>query len=128
MQLQAVNSGSPIIIKRFINATIGWIRYKPLMVYITQRDEYEQIIEAMREKLELTIPKLCRYFDNKHFENILPELAHYHKKVKKHFMAFQATKTAWGKVMKKIDSNQLFILRSRIYSTKKTCCAATYYY
>jgi hypothetical protein len=103
-QLQAVNSASPVIIKRFINATIGWIRYKPLMVYITQRDEYEPIIKTMREKLELTIPKLCRYFNNNHFENILPELVHYHKNVRKNFAAFEATKTAWGKVMKKIDS------------------------
>ena len=90
--------------KRFTGKMIGWIRYKPLMVYITQRDEYEEIIKAMREKLELTIPKLCRYFNNNHFENILPELAHYHKNVRKHFAAFEATKTAWGKVMKKIDS------------------------
>lgn len=102
-ELQAVDSNSPIIIKRFINATLGWIRYKPLMVYITQRDKYEEIISAMHEKLELTIPKFCRYFNNNHFENILPELAHYHKKVKKHFAAFEATKTAWAKVMQDIN-------------------------
>lgn len=27
--------------RRFINASIGWVRYKPLLVYITQRSAYE---------------------------------------------------------------------------------------
>lgn len=101
--LEAVDSGSAEIVKRFSNAAIGWIRYKPLMVYITQHDDYEEIIKDMREKLELTIPKLCRYFKNSHFEQILHELMHYHNNVKRHFTAFQYTKIAWAKVMKEID-------------------------
>lgn len=103
VELQAVDSNSTAIVKRFINATIGWIRYKPLMVYITQREQYEEIIKTTHEKLELTIPKLCRYFKNNHFEDILPELAHYHKKVHKHFNAFEKTKIAWAKVMQDIN-------------------------
>lgn len=103
LELQAVDSSSAAIVKRFINATIGWIRYKPLMVYITQREQYEEIIKTTHEKLELTIPKLCRYFKNNHFEDILPELAHYHKKVHKHFNAFEKTKIAWAKVMQDIN-------------------------
>ena len=103
IELQAVNSNSPVIIKRFINATIGWIRYKPLMVYITQDGDYEEIIKSMQRNLELTIPKLCQYFNNNRFERILHELDHYHNNVKKHFAAFQQTKIAWAKLMEEIN-------------------------
>jgi len=101
--LQPVDSSLPIIVKRFSNAAIGWIRYKPLMVYITQRDEYELIMNDVQKKLELTIPKLCRYFHTDHFEQIRHELFHYRNNVKRHYAAFQYTKIAWAKVMAEID-------------------------
>jgi len=101
--LEPVDSSSPVIVRRFSNAAIGWIRYKPMMVYITQPDQYEEIIKDMRQKLELTVPKLCRYFKNHHFEQILHELEHYHNNVKRHFISFQYTKIAWQKVMENID-------------------------
>jgi len=102
-ELQPVDSSSPVIVKRFSNAAIGWIRYKPLMIYITQPDEYEEIIKDVREKLDYTVPKLCRYFKNEHFELIRYELLHYHNNVKRHFNAFQYTKIAWEKVLNNID-------------------------
>lgn len=101
--LEPVDASSASIVKRFSNAAIGWIRYKPLMVYITQREEYEKIMQVVEEKLELTIPKLCRYFHTNHFEQIRHELFHYHNNVKRHFAAFQYTKLAWSKVMTQID-------------------------
>ncbi|MEO8720472.1 MAG: hypothetical protein ABI297_03090 [Ginsengibacter sp.] len=101
--LESVDSSSPQIIKRFSTAAIGWIRYKPLMVYITQRDHYEETIKTMEEKLEITIPKLCNYFHTDHFKQILPELRHYHKNVGRHYKAFQNTKIAWAKVIAEID-------------------------
>lgn len=102
--LLPVDPHSPVIIKRFINATIGWIRYKPLMLYITQPEEYESIIETMRQHLKLTIPKLCAYFNTNQFEQILVEMENYHKKVHKHFNAFEQTKKSWQKVMKSLAS------------------------
>lgn len=35
--LEGIDGKAPANQKRFINATIGWIRYKPLLVYITQK-------------------------------------------------------------------------------------------
>jgi hypothetical protein len=90
-------------VKRFSNAAIGWIRYKPLMVYITQREQFEAIMKDVEEKLELTIPKLCRYFHTNHFEQIRHELFHYRNNVKRHYAAFQYTKKAWAKVMADIE-------------------------
>lgn len=98
--LQAVNASSPAIVKRFISACIGWIRYKPLMLYITRTEDYEELIEKVKTNLEVSIPKFCIYFQNEHFRQILIELAQYHKNVRKHFNAFQSTKTAWSELIK----------------------------
>lgn len=96
--LGGVVANSAAVIKRFTAATIGWIRYKPLLVYITQREHYEQSMKDIEEKLVTTIPKLCAYFDTKEFENVLKEFKSYTKKVEMHFAEFTATKKAWSKL------------------------------
>lgn len=104
--LQPVDATSPDVVKRFINATIGWIRYKPLMLYITQREHYEETIQQMQQDLEFVIPKFCLFFKNDQFSQILQELAYYHKNVRKHFAAFEATKTAWKKLITYTTKNK----------------------
>lgn len=93
------DNSSPEVIKRFIKATIGWIRYKPLLMYIVHREDYEHIITEMRVNLEMTVPKMCAYFNTREFEQLHAELKHYDKNVKKHFAAFQNTKKAWARII-----------------------------
>jgi hypothetical protein len=95
----AVNSHSPLVINRFIKAAAGWIRYKPLLMYITQRDNYEKNIADMKSNLNLIVPKLAGYFGVKEFDQLLVELNIYHKNVKKHFAAFEETKRVWAKII-----------------------------
>lgn len=99
VSLESIDSISPANLKRFIAATIGWIRYKPLLVYITNRAEYEHIMADMEAKLTATIPKLCAYFNTREFEKILKEFAVYRKNTRRHFDDFEATKHAWSKLM-----------------------------
>lgn len=99
LSLDAIDSVSPVILKRFVNATIGWIRYKPLLVYITKREEYDTIMVEMQEKLDFTIPKLCAYFNTKDFEKIHQEFTFYKRNVVKHYNDFEATKISWAKLM-----------------------------
>lgn len=99
--LQPVDANQPSVVKRFINASIGWIRYKPLMLYITRRNEYEDLIREVKKNLEVSVPKFCSYFQTDQFRQILSELALYHKNVKRHFNAFEATKSAWFELIKK---------------------------
>jgi len=61
-ELKPMENTSNEIFKRFVNATIGWIRYKPLLVYITDRDNFEATMKTMEDNLIYTIPKLCAYF------------------------------------------------------------------
>lgn len=99
IKLQHIRPDNEQIITRFYNACIGWIRYKPLLLRITQPDAYDDKIIEMREKLTVTLPKVCAYFDKPEFTNILDEMEKYHKNVAKHAWEFQETKRIWEKVM-----------------------------
>jgi len=99
-KLRTMSADSSVITKRFLRASIGWIRYKPLLLYITQRDNYETEIMKMKENLANVIPKICSYFGNEEFMNILDELEFYHTHVEDHYRDFENTKSAWIKVMK----------------------------
>ena len=107
--LKAIRADSAAITKRFLKASIGWIRYKPLLLYITQRDNYETEIMKMREALSIVIPKICNYFENDEFKNILTELEFYHTHVEGHYKDFENTKTAWLKVIRFLKNNEITI-------------------
>jgi hypothetical protein len=99
-KLKAMRADSSVITKRFLRASIGWIRYKPLLLYITQRDNYETEIMKMKENLSNVIPNICSYFENDEFKNILDELEFYHTHVEDHYKDFENTKSAWLKIIK----------------------------
>ncbi len=101
-ELVGVDAHDSFVRQRFIKASIGWIRYKPLLTYITQPDRYESIIEEMARKLGSVVPKLCEYFGTQQFEQIQTDLAKYHRNVRRHFRAFEATRNAWMKVTQAI--------------------------
>jgi hypothetical protein len=97
-KLEHIMGDSKKVATRFFSACIGWIRYKPLLLYITRRDEYKVQIAKMRENLIAVLPKLCDYFSNKKFMDILDELNKYDRQVEKHFAAFHTTQAAWKKL------------------------------
>ncbi len=95
VSLAPIEANSPEIVKRFINASIGWIRYKPLMIYITDRAGYESSMKDIEEKLKSSIPKLCKYFGTEEFEIIFQDFLKFKKNVENHFKDFEDTKKAW---------------------------------
>ncbi len=86
-------------VDRFYCACIGWIRYKPLLMYITNNHEYDKIIKEMKEVLSQTIPKICEYFNDNRFHNILKELKIYDSKVEEHYNSYLNAKKSWELVI-----------------------------
>jgi len=105
-RLKFVKADSEQTIARFYKACIGWIRYKPLLLYITNPDSYKDKVNEIREKLKMTLPKICAYFQEPDFVNVLSELEKYHKNVEKHYRAFKAAQYAWAKIMKYFSNNR----------------------
>ncbi|HMM05551.1 MAG TPA: hypothetical protein PKD52_02640 [Clostridiales bacterium] len=98
-QLKPVDAASESVLRRFYAACVGWIRYKPLLLYITDRGHYQERIKTTEEQLKQTLPMICDYFDTKSFMKILPELRKYAANVEKHYAAFEESKTLWAKLM-----------------------------
>jgi len=107
IRLKFIKADTEQITTRFYKACIGWIRYKPLLLYITQPDRYEEKIEEMREQLNETLPKICAYFGQPDFINVLVELEKYHKNVEKHYREFLETQRIWAKIMEHFAHHQL---------------------
>jgi len=99
IRLKFIKADTEQIITRFYKACIGWIRYKPLLLYITQPDQYEEKIQEMREQLTMTLPKICAYFGQPDFMKVLAELEKYDRNVKKHYYEFGETQRIWAKIM-----------------------------
>jgi hypothetical protein len=98
-KLKFIKADSEEITARFYRACIGWIRYKPLLLYITDPDTYMEKIEDMRKKLKEALPKICAYFQEPDFNKILTELEEYHKNIENHYRAFKETQVVWAKIM-----------------------------
>lgn len=105
IKLKYIQADSEKIVTRFYRACIGWIRYKPLLMYITQRENYESKIDEMREQLKVTLPKICDYFGRDDFMNISIELERYNRNVKKHYNQFVQTQEIWSKINTFLSNN-----------------------
>jgi hypothetical protein len=99
IHLKYIKADDDEIIARFYRACLGWVRYKPLLVYITNRGAYEETIGDMRKRLDESLPKICEYFGKPEFMNVAAELEKYHEQVKSHYREFQNVKKAWAKIM-----------------------------
>jgi hypothetical protein len=104
-ELKFIRADSEQITNRFYRACIGWIRYKPLLLYITGKDSYEEKIQEMRKNLQEVLPKVCAYFNDTNFNNILVELDEYDKNVENHYQAFKETQVVWTKIMEHFANN-----------------------
>lgn len=104
IKLKSIRADSEPIVNRFYNACIGWIRYKPLLLYITRQEDYEEKIEEMREKIVVSLPSVCAYFGRQDFMNISKELERYNKNVKKHYQQFLDVQQIWTKISEFLTS------------------------
>ncbi len=102
--LKPIRPDSEQVVKRFYRACVGWVRYKPLLMYLTDRDSYPDKIREMKENLERSLPAVCAYFGREEFRTILKELEKYHAHVEKHAREFQALREIWRRMMENLHA------------------------
>ncbi len=88
--------------QRFLKTTIGWIKYKPLLYYLTEKENYKSIIENTRNNLISSVPKINTAFETCDFGCLVKELEEYNKNVKKHYKEFLRTTEIWDELKYKI--------------------------
>ena len=81
---------------RFLKASIGWVKYKPLLLYIKDREDYDTKIHKMMGELERTVPKLNAMFGDNSFSLLLDELRIYNQDVRQHFEEYKRTNEIWN--------------------------------
>ncbi|MDD3172875.1 MAG: hypothetical protein PHF63_04320 [Herbinix sp.] len=112
-KLNHIEANSGQIVERFYKACIGWVRYKPLYLYITQREDYENKIFEVKKNLSLTLSKVSNYFGVEKFQNILKELEYYDKHVRRHYEQFYKTKVSWKQLIDSINFKNETLLASK---------------
>lgn len=90
------------IADRFFKASIGWVKYKPLLIFITDRNNYKEIINETRKNLKLSIPKMNKAFEGSDFTCLLKELDEYDKNVEKHYKEYIRTTEVWNDLKDKL--------------------------
>jgi hypothetical protein len=98
IKLKHIQADSEPVIMRFYRACIGWIRYKPLLLYITQQACYDEKIDEMRKRFFTTLPRFCAYFGREDFMNVLKELERYNRNVKKHYQQYLEVQQIWANI------------------------------
>ena len=91
--------------QRFLKTTRGWIKYKPLLCYISNRNTYREVIDEAKIKLTKSIDKIGTAFDFCDFSCLINELDEYDNLVEKHYDEYIETNAVWNKIKNKIMSN-----------------------
>ena len=102
--LRKINVKEEHIKNRFLKASIGWIKYKPLLLYIKDRENYKKEIKDMEEKLSVIVPKLNNIFNGNCFSALIEELEKYDNDVEKHYNDYIRTNEIWNTLKGKINS------------------------
>lgn len=90
--------GDMSIEERFLKASKGWIKYKPLLLYLTEQKNYRNRINETIEKLKLGIPIMNQIFNSYEFEDLLEELQKYDQNVKKDYREYLRTNEIWKQI------------------------------
>lgn len=101
-KLSKVVLGDAEIEQRFLKATIGWIRYKPLLHYINDRENYKEIIEKAKDNLKKSVGKMSTAFATCDFSCLIDELNQYDADVEKHYQEYLKVNELWDKLKYKI--------------------------
>jgi len=70
-EFEKVSLNDEAIGDRFFNASMGWIKYKPLLMYIMQRNTYLKDIEIAKDKLKNSIDNINEIFPHSNFLSLL---------------------------------------------------------
>ncbi len=82
--------------KRFFKACQGWIKYKPLLLYILNREDYDYQIRKVKVKLKRSIRRIDYLFNQSNFENLVKQLDEYDSKVEEHYKDFIRINNIWS--------------------------------
>ncbi len=97
-KLRKIKTEEENIESRFLKASKGWIKYKPLFMYIQDKENYKKNIKEAIEKLERSVPKINKLFESDNFTDLIKDLEEYDRNVVKHYKEYLKTNEFWNKL------------------------------
>lgn len=88
---------------RFLSAAQGWVKYRPLLIYITDKEHFELKISQMREALVVIAPLFAEFFGDDDFLDVVGVLDYYVDRVKEDYADFVSGGEAWTRLLKHLD-------------------------
>ena len=88
--------------QRFLKVTTGWIKYKPLLMYIQNRENYRKLMDENKKKLNSSIKKVASKFEHGGFKKLPSILAEYDERVEDHYKEFLKTNEIWNDLKHKL--------------------------
>ena len=96
--LRKITSKDDEIETRFLKTAKGWIKYKPLLYYILNKDTYKQEMTLAKEKLDKTAKIVSTAFKNCDLTVLKSILQEYDENVEKHYKEYKEINEVWDKV------------------------------
>ncbi len=93
--------------ERFLKASMGWIKYKPLLMYIMQRNTYLRDIEIAKDNLKNSLKNVNEMFPNHNFLCLEGELEKYDENVRIHYKEYLKTNEVWNRIKIKMQEENV---------------------
>ena len=97
-KLRKIETKEENVEERFLKASVGWLKYKPLLLYIQEPKKYNEKIQTMKKNLEISVPKMNDLFKTNCFNKLNEILELYDKNVKKHYKAYVDINKFWNNI------------------------------
>lgn len=101
-KLKRIETDQNSIEQRFLKASTGWIKYKPLLMYIENKEKYSDKIAIVKDKLKRSAEKINKLFENSDFTKLPNILDEYDENVEEHYQEFLDTNRIWNSVKMQI--------------------------
>lgn len=101
-ELRLILHSEDAVEKRFYKACLGWIKYKPLLVYLLQKDNYRQMMDDVYEKIGNSVDKINLLYDEYDFHDVYDALKEYDQNVENDYNDFISTNKVWNELKTKL--------------------------
>ncbi|MCL2859456.1 MAG: hypothetical protein FWF46_02565 [Oscillospiraceae bacterium] len=106
-KLYKIESEDEVVKQRFLKACLGWTRYKPLLLYVTDRKNYSKSIDEVYRKLNNSLPDICSVLKINDFYEMKEELNTYNSQVRNHYNEFMQVKKMWNKIFNNLRKEKI---------------------
>ncbi|WP_314638333.1 hypothetical protein [Olsenella phocaeensis] len=99
LRLGRVEATDPRVVERFYKACLGWISYKPLLMWLAGRDDFDSRARRVSGELRYLAPRMERRFYLP-FGQVAREFSRFSRRVALDEENYEANLAAWEKLMR----------------------------